>query len=49
MSTEERAAARDAASWAKTVSQLDVGEVPEGAVSINVQRRCLTGPIQGFG
>ena len=33
---ETRAAARDATSWAKKVSRLNVGEVPEGAVNINV-------------
>jgi len=49
MSTEERAAARDAASWAKTVSRLDVGEVPAGAVKVNVEGRRLAGPLQGFG
>ncbi len=46
---EERAAARDAANWAKSVSQLNVSEVPEGAVSLNVEGRRLTSPIQGFG
>jgi hypothetical protein len=46
---EEQAAARDAASWAKAVSQLNVSDVPEGAVNINVQGRRLASPIQGFG
>ncbi|HYY90056.1 MAG TPA: hypothetical protein VFA49_14760 [Chloroflexota bacterium] len=46
---EEKAAARDVANWAKAVSQLDVSDVPEGAVNINVQGRRLTSPIQGFG
>ena len=44
-----QAAARDATNWAKAVSQLDVAEVPEGAININVQGRRLTSPIQGFG
>lgn len=44
-----KAAARDATSWAKAVSQLDVSEVPEGAININVQGRRLASPIQGFG
>jgi hypothetical protein len=46
---EDKAAARDAASWAKTVSQLNVSAVPEGAININVHGRRLTSPIQGFG
>ena len=36
-------------SWAKPVSSLDVGQVPEGATNINVAGRRLTSPIQGFG
>jgi hypothetical protein len=47
--SDEQAAARDAASWAKSVSQLNVSEVPEGAVNINVEGRRLSSPIQGFG
>lgn len=46
---EERAAARDATNWAKSVSKLNVSEVPEGAVNINVKGRRVTSPIQGFG
>jgi hypothetical protein len=46
---EQRAAARDAANWAKSVSRLNVSEVPEGAVNINVEGRRLASPIQGFG
>jgi hypothetical protein len=46
---EEEVAARDAANWAKSVSRLNVSEVPEGAVNINVEGRRLTSPIQGFG
>ncbi|HEX5780557.1 MAG TPA: hypothetical protein VFX80_01485 [Solirubrobacteraceae bacterium] len=46
---ETRAAARDATAWAKTVSRLNVAEVPEGAVNINVEGRRLASPIQGFG
>lgn len=41
--------ARDAAHWAKRVSTLKVSDVPEGAVSVNVEGRRLTSPIQGFG
>ena len=46
---EQKEAARDATSWAKYVSHLNVGEVAEGAVNINVEGRRLTSPIQGFG
>jgi hypothetical protein len=47
--SDEQAAARDAAGWAKSVSQLTVSEVPEGALNLNVEGRRLTSPIQGFG
>ncbi len=47
--SEEVAAARDATSWAKSVSRLNVSEVREGAVNINVEGRRLASPIQGFG
>ena len=33
---EQQAAARNATNWAKSVSHLNVSEVPEGAVNINV-------------
>jgi hypothetical protein len=46
---ETSAAARDAAHWAKSVSRLNVSEVPEGALNLNVSGKRLTGPIQGFG
>src|SRR3954449_3326533 len=47
--SEERAAARDATNWAKSVSRLKVSEVPEGAININVEGKRLASPIQGFG
>ena len=47
--SEQQAAAREATNWAKSVSQLKVSEVPEGAVNINVEGRRLTSPIHGFG
>jgi len=47
--SEQQAAARDAASWAKSVSHLNVSEVPEGALNLNVEGRRLASPIQGFG
>ena len=47
--SDEQAAARDAGGWAKSVSQLTVSEVPEGALNLNVDGRRLTSPIQGFG
>jgi hypothetical protein len=43
------ATARDAAYWAKTVKTLSVGEVPAGAVNLNVQGRRVVSPLQGFG
>lgn len=46
---EAQAAARDATSWAKSVSRLSVSNVPEGAINLNVTGRRLAGPIQGFG
>jgi hypothetical protein len=49
MMSDEQRAARDAASWAKSVSQLNVSEVPEGALNLNVEGRRLSSPIQGFG
>ena len=48
MSDEQRDA-REAAGWAKSVSQLTISEVPEGALNLNVEGRRLTSPIQGFG
>jgi hypothetical protein len=47
--SEQQEAARDAASWAKSVSHLNVGEMPEGATNLNVEGRRLASPIQGFG
>lgn len=35
--------------WAALVEKLKVGEVPEGAVSLNVDGRQVSGPLQGFG
>jgi hypothetical protein len=46
---EAREGARDATSWAKNVSTLEVADVPEGAVNINVEGKRLASPIQGFG
>jgi hypothetical protein len=45
----EEAAARDANNWAKSVSHLNVAEVPAGATNINVEGRRLASPIHGFG
>ncbi|HVL53433.1 MAG TPA: hypothetical protein VM840_04305 [Actinomycetota bacterium] len=39
----------DAESWAKPVSRLEVGEMPEGAINLNVAGKRLSGPVQGFG
>ena len=48
-SATKEQAARDAASWAKSVSRLNVSEVPKGATGINVSGKRLASPIQGFG
>jgi hypothetical protein len=45
----EQAPSRDAAYWAKAVSTLQLGEVPPGAINLNVSGKRLVGPIQGFG
>jgi hypothetical protein len=47
--SKQQEAAHDATSWAKAVSRLNVGEVPDGAINLNVDGRRLTSPIQGFG
>ena len=39
----------DAANWATPSAALRVGEMPEGALNLNVAGRRLVGPIQGFG
>jgi hypothetical protein len=41
--------ARDQTRWARSVSRLNVGDVPDGAVNRNVDGRRVTSPIQGFG
>lgn len=45
----EQAESRDAEHWAAPVSKLEVGDVPSGAVSLNVDGRHVVGPLQGFG
>jgi hypothetical protein len=45
----EQTPPRDAAYWAKPVSTLKLGEVPPGAINLNVSGKQLVGPIQGFG
>ena len=40
---------RDAANWAGRIDTLKVGEVPVGAMNINVEGRRVVGPLQGFG
>lgn len=46
---DQPAESRDAAHWAGPVSKLKVGDVPSGAVSLNVEGRQMVGPLQGFG
>ena len=48
-SHEEQAAARDATSWAKSVSRLNVSEVPEGRHEHQRRGPPPGSPIQGFG
>ena len=45
----EATPSRDAGFWAKNVSTLEVGELPEGAINRNVHGRRVTSPVQGFG
>ena len=40
---------RDASNWAKQGKDLQVGQVPAGAINLNVQGRSVHSPIQGFG
>jgi hypothetical protein len=48
--TEEKTSApRDAAYWAKSVSKMEVGEVPPEAINLNVHGRQAMSPLQGFG
>jgi hypothetical protein len=48
--SEEVAVKRsDLGNWAAMVSTLKVGEVPEGAVNLNVEGRRVTSPLHGFG
>ena len=49
MDTEESTTPRDAGNWAKPVEKLAVSEMPEGALSMNVEGRRVVSPIQGFG
>ena len=41
--------ARDDANWATPDGALRVGDLPPGAVNLNVAGRRLVGPVQGFG
>lgn len=40
---------RDAGYWAKSGTQLKVGDVPADAVNLNVEGRSVASPIHGFG
>jgi hypothetical protein len=46
---EPQKARDDAANWAAPSAALRVGDVPAGAINLNVAGRRLVGPIQGFG
>lgn len=39
----------NAASWAKPVDTLTVGDTPAEAINLNVQGKRVSGPLQGFG
>jgi hypothetical protein len=41
--------ARDAANWAKHISQLSISDAPAEAINLNVTERRVMSPIQGFG
>jgi hypothetical protein len=41
--------ARDAANWAKQITQLSVSDAPAEAINLNVTGRRVMSPIQGFG
>jgi hypothetical protein len=45
---KEEARTRDS-NWAAPVSRLTVGNVPAGAINLNVEGRHLSSPIRGFG
>lgn len=45
----KKTSSRDASYWAAPVSKLKVTDVPDGAVSLNVEGRQVVGPLQGFG
>ena len=40
---------REDAHWAHPISRLKVGDVPAGAINLNVEGRQVVGPLQGFG
>jgi hypothetical protein len=42
-------AKRDDEAWAQPVSRLKVGQLPDGALNLNVEGRQVVGPLQGFG
>ncbi len=47
--SEPAKASRDAPSWARNISRLDVTSAPAGASVRNVDGRRVAGPFQGFG
>lgn len=44
-----RPGSRDPANWAKPISELHVGQVPDDAINLNVEGRRLAGITGGFG
>lgn len=47
--SQDNAQSRDASYWAQHVTTLKVGQLPAGAVNLNVEGRRVVGPLQGFG
>jgi hypothetical protein len=47
--TEPANRSTDDDNWSKPVGRLTVGDVPKGAINLNVEGRRLVGPMQGFG
>ncbi|HEY7985196.1 MAG TPA: hypothetical protein VID73_13550 [Ktedonobacterales bacterium] len=47
--TPPAAISRDAGFWAADAGRLKVGDMPAGAININVEGRRVVGPLQGFG
>jgi hypothetical protein len=47
--TSDNRVPRNAASWAQPVDRMTAGDLPAGAINLNVTGRRPTSPLQGFG